>query len=197
MAKRVLVMATNNLHKLKELREIVDGEVEILSLQDIDCHDDIPETCDTLEGNALQKARWIKDRYGYDCLADDTGLMVDALNGEPGVYSARYATEGHDSAANTRKLLANLEGVEDRSAHFSTYIALLMGDSCHIFEGRVDGQIAHTPTGEGGFGYDPVFVPDEGGGKSFAEMSAEDKNLISHRGRAVRKLVEFLHTLDR
>lgn len=196
MAKKVLVMATNNLHKLKELREIVDGEIEILSLQDINCHDDIPETSDTLEGNALQKARWIKDRYGYDCLADDTGLMVDALNGAPGVYSARYAGEGHDSAANTRKLMANLEGAESRRAHFSTFIALLIGNDCHIFEGRVDGEISLQPTGEGGFGYDPVFVPDEGGGKSFAEMSAEDKNLISHRGRAVRKLVEFLHTLD-
>ncbi|MDE6278753.1 MAG: RdgB/HAM1 family non-canonical purine NTP pyrophosphatase [Paramuribaculum sp.] len=197
MAKKVLVMATNNSHKLKELREIVDGEVEILSLQDINFHDDIPETCDTLEGNALQKARWIKDRYGYDCLADDTGLMVDALNGAPGVYSARYAGEGHDSAANTRKLLANLEGADSRRAHFSTYIALLIDNDCHIFEGRVDGEISLQPTGEGGFGYDPVFVPDEGGGKSFAEMSGEDKNLISHRGRAVRKLVEFLHTLDR
>lgn len=197
MAKRVLVMATNNLHKLKELREIVDGEVEILSLQDIDCHDEIPETCDTLEGNALQKARWIKDRYGYDCLADDTGLMVDALNGEPGVYSARYAGDGHDSAANTRKLLANLEGADSRRAHFSTYIALLIDGSCHIFEGRVDGEISLHPTGDGGFGYDPVFIPDEGNGKSFAEMSGEAKNLISHRGRAVRKLVEFLHTLDR
>lgn len=190
-------MATNNLHKLKELREIVDGEVEILSLQDIDCHDEIPETCDTLEGNALQKARWIKDRYGYDCLADDTGLMVDALNGEPGVYSARYAGDGHDSAANTRKLLANLEGADSRRAHFSTYIALLIDGSCHIFEGRVDGEISLHPTGDGGFGYDPVFIPDEGNGKSFAEMSGEAKNLISHRGRAVRKLVEFLHTLDR
>ena len=186
-----LVFATNNQHKLEEARAITAGKFELLSLADIDCHDDIPETAPTLEGNALIKARWIFDRYGFDCFADDTGLMVDALGGEPGVLSARYAGPGHDSEANMRKLLANMQGKADRKAHFSTAVALILDGKEYIFEGRVDGTIASEPGGENGFGYDPVFVADETG-RRFAEMTAEEKNSISHRGRAMRKLAEFL-----
>ena len=186
-----LVFATNNQHKLEEARAITAGKFELLSLADIDCHDDIPETAPTLEGNALIKARWIFDRYGFDCFADDTGLVVDALGGEPGVLSARYAGPGHDSEANMKKLLANMEGKADRKAHFSTAVALILDGKEYIFEGRVDGTIASEPGGENGFGYDPVFVADETG-RRFAEMTAEEKNSISHRGRAMRKLAEFL-----
>lgn len=186
-----LVFATNNQHKLEEACAITAGKFELLSLADIDCHDDIPETAPTLEGNALIKARWIFDRYGFDCFADDTGLMVDALGGEPGVLSARYAGPGHDSEANMRKLLANMEGKADRKAHFSTAVALILDGKEYLFEGRVDGTIASEPGGENGFGYDPVFVADETG-RRFAEMTAEEKNSISHRGRAMRKLAEFL-----
>ncbi|MBD5328915.1 MAG: non-canonical purine NTP diphosphatase [Bacteroides sp.] len=186
-----LVFATNNQHKLEEARAITAGKFELLSLADIDCHDDIPETAPTLEGNALIKARWIHDRYGFDCFADDTGLMVDALGGEPGVMSARYAGPGHDSEANMKKLLRNLEGQTDRKAHFSTCVALILDGKEYLFEGRVDGTIADTPAGENGFGYDPIFIADETG-RRFAEMSADEKNEISHRGRAMRKLSEFL-----
>lgn len=186
-----LVFATNNDHKLQEAREITAGKFEILSLADIGCHDDIPETAPTLSENALIKARWIHDRYGFDCFADDTGLMVDALDGEPGVYSARYAGPGHDSEANMRKLLENMQGKIDRKAHFSTAVAMIIGDKEYTFEGRVDGTIAETPAGNNGFGYDPVFVADETG-RRFAEMTAEEKNRISHRGRAMRKLADFL-----
>lgn len=188
-----IVFATNNAHKLEEVRAIAGAGMEILSLADIGCHDDIPETADTLEGNALIKARWVRDRYGYDCFADDTGLMADALDGAPGVLSARYAGPGHDSQANMTLLLKNLESSECRDAHFSTVIALCLDGKEYLFEGRVDGTIASTPTGENGFGYDPIFVPDESG-VSFAEMDAESKNAISHRGRAVRKLFSFLHS---
>ncbi|MDE5790464.1 MAG: non-canonical purine NTP diphosphatase [Muribaculaceae bacterium] len=188
---RKLVFATNNQHKLEEAREITAGKFEILSLEDIGCHDDIPETAPTLEGNALIKARWIHDRYGYDCFADDTGLMVDALDGAPGVHSARYAGPGHDSEANMNKLLENLKGVTDRKAHFSTAVALIMDGKEYHFEGRVDGIIAKIPSGENGFGYDPVFVAEESG-RRFAEMTSEEKNAISHRGRAMGKLADFL-----
>lgn len=186
-----LVFATNNQHKLEEAREITAGKFEILSLADIDCHDDIPETAPTLEGNALIKARWIYERYGFDCFADDTGLMVDALGGEPGVMSARYAGPGHDSEANMRKLLEKMEDKTDRKAHFATAVALILDGKEYLFEGRVDGTIARTPGGENGFGYDPVFIADESG-KRFAEMSSQEKNAISHRGRAMSKLAEFL-----
>ncbi len=191
MEKRTIVFATNNAHKLGELRGIAGEEWNIMSLAEIGCHDDIPETADTLEGNALIKARWVKERYGYDCFADDTGLMVDALDGAPGVYSARYAGPGHDSAANMNLLLERMADKDNRNAHFSTVIALVMGGEEHIFEGRVDGTIAREPSGCGGFGYDPVFVP-ENSGRTFSEMTAEEKNAISHRGRATRKLMEFL-----
>lgn len=189
-----IVFATNNQHKLAELRRIVGDRYRILSLADIGCHEDIPETADTLEGNALQKARYIRDHYGYDCFADDTGLMVDALDGAPGVYSARYAGPGHDSAANMRLLLANMEGKTDRSARFVTVIALILGGREMTFEGRVEGEILTSPEGDGGFGYDPVFRP-EGREVSFAMMSADNKNAISHRGRATARLIDYLDRL--
>ncbi|MDE6079378.1 MAG: non-canonical purine NTP diphosphatase [Duncaniella sp.] len=187
-----IVFATNNSHKLDELRAIAAGRFEVLSLADIDCHDDIPETADTLEGNALQKARYVKQHFGYDCFADDTGLMVDALDGAPGVYSARYAGPGHDSAANMAKLLSEMEGKTDRRARFVTVIALIEGDRETTFEGCGEGRILTAPDGCAGFGYDPVFAPDEADGRSFASMSAEEKNAISHRGRATRRLMEYL-----
>jgi len=195
---RKLVFATNNTHKLSEMRRIVGDRFEILSLADIGCRDDIPEDADTLEGNAVGKARWVVDRYGYDCFADDTGLEVDALGGAPGVHSARYAPgEGHDAAANTALLLKNLAGVEaaDRTAHFRTVIALILDGGLKVFEGRVDGFITDAPAGNGGFGYDPVFRP-EGFDKTFAEISADEKNAVSHRGRATRRLIEFLDNIS-
>lgn len=186
-----LVFATNNAHKLEELRRITGDKFTILSLSDIGCHEDIPETADTLEGNARQKARFVKEKYGYDCFADDTGLMVDALGGAPGVYSARYAGPGHDSRANMALLLANLEGETHRSARFVTCICLIKDGEEHIFEGRVEGEILTAPQGDAGFGYDPVFRPDESD-RSFALMSADEKNAISHRGRATAALLDYL-----
>jgi len=186
-----LVFATNNQHKLEEARRIVSDGFEIVSLAEIGCHDEIPETADTLEGNALIKARWVRDRYGYDCFADDTGLMVDALGGAPGVYSARYAGEHCTPADNVKKLLHEMEGVADRHASFATCIALAAQGEEHCFTGSVEGDIATECHGDGGFGYDPVFRARETG-KCFAEMSADDKNAISHRGRALRKLRDFL-----
>lgn len=189
--KRKLVFATNNDHKLEEARQIMPDGFEIVSLAEIGCHDDIPETADTLEGNALIKARWIHDKYGCDCFADDTGLMVDALGGAPGVYSARYAGEHCSPADNVAKLLGEMNGKENRAAHFATSVALICGGEEHCFEGRVDGQIATEPHGNGGFGYDPIFIAEETG-RCFAEMTADEKNAISHRGRAMRKLRDFL-----
>ena len=186
-----IVFATNNSHKLEEAQALAAGYFEILSLSDIDCHDDIPETADTLVGNALIKARWVKERYGYDCFADDTGLIVDCLGGAPGVYSARYAGPQCDAKANMKLLLKNMEGMTDRKARFVTEIALILGSEEHLFSGSVEGTIATEPHGTAGFGYDPVFVPEETG-VAFAEMSADDKNAISHRGRAMRKLIRFL-----
>ena len=191
MSKKI-VFATNNAHKLNEVRAILGENIEVQSLKDIDCYDDIPETADTLEGNALLKARYIYERFGVDCFADDTGLEVEALNGAPGVFSARYAGgEGHNSEANMQKLLKELEGVENRMAQFRTAIAVIVNGKEHLFEGIVKGNIIKVRKGTSGFGYDPVFVP-EGYDKTFAELSAEQKNAISHRGRAVRKLAEFL-----
>lgn len=192
MSKKTLVMATNNDHKLKELREIAGDSWEILSLADIGCHDDIPETAETLRGNAEIKARYVKEHYGYDCFADDTGLLVDALDGAPGVYSARYAGPGHDSQANMRLLLDNMKDKANRAAHFSTVIALVEGKEIRFFEGRVDGKITTEVKGEGGFGYDPIFQPD-GSNLTFAEMDASAKNEISHRGRAVARLMEYIN----
>lgn len=189
-----IVFATNNQHKLEEIRRIVGGKFRILSLKEIGCEEDIPETADTLEGNALMKARFVKEHYGYDCFADDTGLMVDALGGAPGVYSARYAGPGHDSAANMALLLKNLDGVTERSARFVTVIALILNGKEMTFEGRVEGEILTVPAGTSGFGYDPVFKPIESS-VSFAEMSADAKNAISHRGRATAKLMTYLASL--
>lgn len=190
--KEQLVFATNNKHKLAEVEDILKERVDILSLNDIDCHDDIPETADTLEGNALIKAHYIYDKYHKNCFADDTGLEVEALGGAPGVYSARYAGgEGHDSEANMTKLLINLEGEANRKARFRTVVALITDGKEHLFEGIVEGRIIDERRGGQGFGYDPIFVPD-GFDKTFAELGEEVKNSISHRSRAVNKLCEFL-----
>jgi XTP/dITP diphosphohydrolase len=190
-----LVFATNNAHKLREVSQVVGDEFTLVSLRECGIVEDIPEEQPTLEGNALQKARYIYARTGLDCFADDTGLEVDALGGEPGVRSARYATDGHDDEANKRLLLERMEGVEARGAQFRTAIALIIGGKEYLFEGIVRGHITTEEKGEGGFGYDPLFVA-EGYEESFAEISAEEKNAISHRGRAVRKLAEFLQGLE-
>lgn len=190
---RKLVFATNNAHKLEEIRAILGDKVEVLSLKDIQCDVDIPETADTLEGNAVLKAEYIYRHYGLDCFADDTGLEVEALNGAPGVYSARYAGgEGHDSEANMRKLLAELEGKTNRKAQFRTAICLIEGGVEHLFEGVVKGEIIEEKRGASGFGYDPVFMP-EGYTETFAEMGSEEKNRISHRARAVQALCAYLN----
>lgn len=191
-----IVFATNNAHKLDEVRQVVGDKFALVSLRECGIVEDIPENEPTLEGNALAKARYIYERTGADCFADDTGLEVDALGGEPGVRSARYATDGHDDEANKRLLLERLQGVENRAAQFRTAVALIMGGKEYLFEGIVRGRIATEQHGEGGFGYDPLFVP-EGYDRTFAQMSAEEKNAISHRGRAVRKLAEFLKDLVR
>lgn len=190
-----LVFATNNQHKLDEIRQILDGQIHILSLADIGCHVDIPETADTLQGNALQKARYVASHYNMDCFADDTGLEVEALDGAPGVHSARYAGgQGHDSQANMDLLLHNMEKKSDRKARFRTVIALIIKGEEHLFEGIVNGKILTERHGTDGFGYDPVFQPD-GFDCTFAEMTASQKNAISHRGRATQKLVQFLTSL--
>lgn len=189
-----IVFATNNAHKLSEIRRIMGTDWHVMSLAEIGCDADIPETATTLAGNAEIKARYVKEHFGYDCFADDTGLMVDALGGEPGVYSARYAGPGHDSKANMELLLKNMEGENDRSAHFSTVIALITGDELKMFEGSVYGTITEHPEGTDGFGYDPIFRPD-GFDTTFAQMSADEKNAISHRGRATEKLIDYLKTL--
>lgn len=190
---RKLVFATNNAHKLEEIRAILGDKVEVLSLKDIQCDVDIPETADTLEGNAVLKAEYIYRHYGLDCFADDTGLEVEALNGAPGVYSARYAGgEGHDSEANMRKLLAEMEGKTNRKAQFRTAICLIEGGAELLFEGVVKGEIIEEKRGASGFGYDPVFMP-EGYTETFAEMGSEEKNRISHRARAVQALCAYLN----
>lgn len=186
-----LVFATNNRHKLEEVRAILGNKIEILSLNDIDCHDDIPETADTLEGNALIKARYIHEKFGVDCFADDTGLEVEALNGEPGVYSARYAGEDCNPEANMYKLLQNLTGENNRNAQFRTVIALIINGEEKLFNGIVKGTISREKMGNAGFGYDPIFIP-EGFSKSFAQMTSEMKNSISHRYRATNELSNYL-----
>lgn len=187
-----IVFATNNAHKLREVQQTVGDKFEIVSLRECGVVEDIPENEPTLEGNALAKARYIYSRTGLSCFADDTGLEVDALGGEPGVRSARYATDGHDDEANKRLLLERMEGKENRGAQFRTAMALILDGEEYLFEGVVRGEILTQECGDGGFGYDPLFAP-EGHSESFAEMSAEEKNAISHRGRAVRKLAEFLN----
>ena len=190
--RRKLVFATNNAHKLDEIRAILGDEIEIVSLADIGCHTDIPETADTLEGNALQKARYVYEHYHCDCFADDTGLEVEAIDGAPGVHTARYAyPDRHDPEANTRKLLDALKEKSSRRAQFRTVIALILNGEEHLFDGRVEGSIATEKRGTEGFGYDPVFIPEDSG-KTFAELGVEAKNRISHRARAVARLCEFL-----
>lgn len=192
--KKQLVFATGNAHKLEELREMVGDKLEILGLADVGHHDDIPETAATIEGNAEIKARYVKEKYGYDCFSDDTGLEIEALGGKPGVRSARYAGEDCNSEHNIDKVLGELAGVprERRTARFRTAIVLLQGGEKHIFEGKVEGYITTKRHGKGGFGYDSIFQPVEGDGRTFAQMLPEEKNAISHRGRAVAKLVKFL-----
>jgi XTP/dITP diphosphohydrolase len=186
-----LVFATNNQHKLEEVRAVLADKLEIVSLNELGCFDDIPETADTLEGNALIKAQYIYEKFGLDCFADDTGLEVDALGGEPGVYSARYAGEDSNARNNMHKLLKNLGENSNRTAHFRTVIALIEGEEIRYFEGKINGEIAYEPRGDAGFGYDPIFIP-EGYDISFAEIGANVKNTISHRALAVGKLTEYL-----
>ena len=200
-----IVFATNNAHKLSEIRQILGNDIEILSLADIGCHEDIPETADTLEGNALQKAQYVYDHYHLSCFADDTGLEVDALGGEPGIYSARYAGDGHDSEANMQKLLQKLGENNNRKARFRTVIALIEkeeddkvtepAEKTSFFEGIVEGQIIREKRGQEGFGYDPIFQPD-GYDETFAQLGLEIKNRISHRARAVEKLAKYLLKIE-
>ena len=187
-----IVFATNNAHKLEEIRRIVGDSLAVLSLSDIGCNVDIPENEETLEGNAMAKARYVKEHYGYDCFADDTGLEVEALGGAPGVHSARYAPgTSHDSQANMARLLQEMKGEENRRARFRTVIALIQGSEETMVEGIVEGEILTEQHGESGFGYDPIFRPIESD-LTFAQMSADEKNLISHRGRATAKLLKIL-----
>ena len=191
-----LVFATNNLNKLKEVQLALPENIKLLSLSDIGCFEDIPETQDTIEGNAIQKAEYIKTLYGYDCFADDTGLEVEALNGAPGVYSARYAGEQRNSEDNMNKLLYELENSNNRSAQFKTVIALHLNDRLEVFEGICKGEIITEKQGENGFGYDPIFKP-LGYDQTFAEMDLVIKNKISHRGKAVMTLVKYLQNLTK
>lgn len=190
-----IVFATNNQHKLEEIKDIFPNNFEIVSLKDIGCNEEIPEDYETLEENALQKALFIKNKYGYDCFADDTGLEVDALDGKPGVYSARYAGENRSAEDNMKKVLMEMEQENERSARFKTVIALSMSGKEYLFEGSVEGKILEEKRGEKGFGYDPIFQP-RNYDKSFAEMTNEEKNKISHRGRAVKKLIDFFKSLS-
>ncbi|MFV0551362.1 MAG: non-canonical purine NTP diphosphatase [Anaerorhabdus sp.] len=187
-----LVFATNNANKLKEIQHKLGNKIELLGLKDIGCNEDIPETAPTLEGNALLKAQYVYNKFGYDCFADDTGLEIDALNGEPGVYSARYAGEGKDAQANMDKVLANLDGEKNRNARFRTVIAVIIDGKKTLMDGEVKGTILTKKKGDEGFGYDPVFQPD-GYDISFAQMNLAEKNKISHRAHAVEKLVAFMN----
>lgn len=191
-----LVFATNNKNKLKEVQQLLPKDIRLLSLEEIGCTEDIPETSPTIEANAIQKAQYVKEKYGYDCFADDTGLEVKALNGAPGVYSARYAGEAKSSEANIDKLLEELEGKNDRSARFKTVIALHLDGKLYSFKGICPGNIIFERKGLQGFGYDPVFQP-EGKETTFAEMSLEEKSEISHRARAIRQLIDFITNLSK
>lgn len=190
-----LIFATNNPHKLFEVKSIPNSHIEVLSLKDINCNDDIPETANTLEGNALQKAHFVYDRYKQNCFADDTGLEIKALNDRPGVYSARYAGEKCNFNDNMNKVLMEMNGLNNRKACFRTVIALILNGKEYLFEGKVDGEILKEKRGLDGFGYDPIFQPN-GFNKTFAEMETEEKNSISHRGLSIQKLVDFLKTID-
>lgn len=187
-----ILFATNNAHKLAEAAAVLGDGFRLSTPREAGVTEEIPEEQPTLEGNALQKARYLHRRTGMNCFADDTGLEVEVLGGAPGVHSARYATDGHDFEANNRLLLENMKGVGNRRARFRTVVALILDGEEHLFEGVVEGHIAQCPSGAGGFGYDPLFIPEESE-RTFAEMSPEEKNALSHRGRAVRKLAEFLH----
>jgi XTP/dITP diphosphohydrolase len=189
-----ICFATNNKKKIEEVKAALGEGVEIVSLQEIGCHEELPETGDTLEHNAFQKAQYVKDHYGVDCFADDTGLEVDALEGEPGVYSGRYAGEPRSDERNIDKLLKNLGTLSNRTARFKTVIALLIGDEKYKFEGVAEGKIGTERIGNAGFGYDPVFTP-HGYSKTFAELTMDEKNKISHRGKAVRALIQFLNQI--
>ena len=186
-----IVFATNNQHKLSEIKKISKGQLEVLSLSDINCHEDIPETGETLKENALIKAQFVKNKFELDCFADDTGLEVEALNNAPGIYSARYAGEKCDSEDNMRRLLNEMKGIENRSARFRTVIALLLNNKEYFFEGEICGKIIDTKRGTNGFGYDPIFVP-QGYDRTFGELSDDIKNHLSHRAIATQKLVVFL-----
>jgi XTP/dITP diphosphohydrolase len=188
-----LVFATNNRHKLEEIKVLLGDGFELLTLSEIGCTEDIPEEQPTLEGNARQKAFYVYEKYGYSCFADDTGLEIDALNGEPGVLSARYAGPGKDPRDNMDKVLKKLDGIDNRKARFRTVISLVLDGEETQFEGVVEGEIIREKRGEAGFGYDPVFLP-AGYDRTFAEMGVDEKNVISHRGRAVAKLIRFLKT---
>ncbi len=192
--ERKLVFATNNAHKLSEVRQMVGDSFEILSLADIGCYAEIPETSSTFKGNALMKAEYVKNNYGYNCFADDSGLEVECLGGAPGVHSARYATSGHDHEANIDKLLSEMRGKVNRSARFLTVIALLIDGIVHYFEGEVRGTITVSRRGKNGFGYDPVFVPN-GYEKTFGEMGDAEKNSISHRAEAMSMMVRYIKTI--
>ena len=185
-----LVFATHNQNKFQEVKLLFPPYIELLSLIDIECYDEIPETEDTIEGNAILKTAYVKENYDLDCFADDTGLEVSALNGEPGVYSARYAGAGNNAKANMLKLLKNLEGVEERSALFKTVIALSLKNEMHLFTGICEGKIISAGRGENGFGYDPIFQPN-GYNQTFAEITSEEKGKISHRGKAIRQLLTY------
>ncbi|MBQ0015811.1 MAG: non-canonical purine NTP diphosphatase [Bacteroidales bacterium] len=193
---RDIIFATNNKHKLQEVKQLISDDIHIISLAEIGLSGDIPETSETLQGNALQKAEWVYHKTGLDCFADDTGLEVDALNGAPGVYSARYAGEGCSFADNVNKLLAAMEGKTNRKARFRTVICLLEGGNPRYFEGSVEGVILTEPWGTEGFGYDPIFMPDRFA-VSFAEMPLDVKNKISHRGHAVSQLTAYLTNTDK
>lgn len=186
-----IVFATSNPNKIKEVSQQLGGKIEILGLEDIGCREEIPEPHPTIQANALEKATYVHKNYKVDCFSEDSGLEVDALGGEPGVYSARYAGPAHDDEANMSLLLANLKGEEERQARFRTVIALILDGETHTFEGVVEGHIIHHKKGHQGFGYDPIFMP-EGYNRTFAQMPPEEKNEISHRGKAVRQLIAFL-----
>ena len=188
-----LVFATNNINKIKEVQRLIPKHIKLLSLEDIGCFEDIPETQNSIEGNAIQKANFIKEHYGYDCFADDTGLEVKCINNEPGVYSARYAGEQKNSNDNMNKLLKKLEKKSNRSAQFKTIIALSINDKLKTFTGICEGEIAKTKHGNNGFGYDPIFIPNNYN-LTFAEMNLDLKNKIGHRGKAVELLVQFLNS---
>ncbi len=186
-----LVFASNNKNKIKEIQLLLPKTIQVVSLEDIDCFQDIPETADTIEGNAILKANYVTEKFGYNCFADDTGLEVEALNGQPGVYSARYAGEQKDANDNMDKLLVNLKDKTNRNAKFKTVICLNLNGEQHLFTGIIKGQIIEEKIGTNGFGYDPIFVAD-GYDKTFAELTLEEKSVISHRGLAVKQLVDFL-----